>query len=202
MARIVICRHGNTFDKGDVVTRVGARTDLPLSISGQAQAKDLQGFFSPQTSDFNFTKAYCSPLVRTRQTADAILQAGHSAQQPEVLDFLTEVDYGPDENMPEEAVIERLGKDALEAWDREARVPDGWHVDTDMISQSWRLFIKDIAETDEDVLVVTSNGVARFVLQVIPPSKAASEIKLKTGAYGTLVGKSPTMTLINWNQRP
>ncbi|MBR9836035.1 MAG: histidine phosphatase family protein, partial [Alphaproteobacteria bacterium] len=30
MARpVYIVRHGNTFDKGDTVTRVGARTDLP-----------------------------------------------------------------------------------------------------------------------------------------------------------------------------
>ncbi|MFZ4686424.1 MAG: histidine phosphatase family protein [Hyphomonadaceae bacterium] len=36
--RIFIVRHGNTFDKGDVVTRVGGRTDLPLSTSGSAQA--------------------------------------------------------------------------------------------------------------------------------------------------------------------
>ena len=34
MARVIICRHGNTFDKGDLVRRVGARTDLALSKSG------------------------------------------------------------------------------------------------------------------------------------------------------------------------
>ncbi|HAO37083.1 MAG TPA: histidine phosphatase family protein, partial [Hyphomonas sp.] len=38
MARLIIVRHGNTFDKGDTVTRVGGRTDLPLSASGLAQA--------------------------------------------------------------------------------------------------------------------------------------------------------------------
>ena len=38
---IYIVRHGNTFDKGDVVTRVGARTDLGLSSSGQTQAEAL-----------------------------------------------------------------------------------------------------------------------------------------------------------------
>ena len=41
MTDIYIVRHGNTFDKGDVVTRVGARTDLPLSRSGFAQAEAL-----------------------------------------------------------------------------------------------------------------------------------------------------------------
>ena len=69
MTRIVICRHGNTFDKGDVVTRIGARTDLPLSTSGRAQAKTL----SADLSTFNFTHAFCSPLSRTQQTAMAII---------------------------------------------------------------------------------------------------------------------------------
>ncbi|HAY06935.1 MAG TPA: histidine phosphatase family protein, partial [Hyphomonas sp.] len=27
MARLFVVRHGNTFDKGDTVTRVGGRTD-------------------------------------------------------------------------------------------------------------------------------------------------------------------------------
>jgi len=54
MSRIVICRHGNTFDKGEIVTRVGARTDLPLSTSGRTQAKIL----AKELSDFKFTKAY------------------------------------------------------------------------------------------------------------------------------------------------
>ena len=43
--KVYIVRHGNTFDKGDVVTRVGARTDLPLSSSGQTQAEQLAAYF-------------------------------------------------------------------------------------------------------------------------------------------------------------
>ena len=39
MTSILICRHCNTFDKGDIIRRVGARTHLPLSLSGRAQAE-------------------------------------------------------------------------------------------------------------------------------------------------------------------
>ena len=201
MARIVICRHGNTFDKGDTVTRVGARTDLPLSSSGQAQAKALREVFSPDASDYNFTKAYCSKLMRTRQTAEAILQAGHSAQSPETLEFLTEIDYGPDENMSEEAVITRIGAEAIEAWDQDARVPDGWQVDSKGLINNWRSFIQKHAESDEDILAVTSNGIARFVLQAIPPSEIAKDIKLKTGAFGILICQPEAISLQSWNQR-
>ena len=46
MARLFVVRHGNTFDTGDVVTRVGGRTDLPLSKSGKAQAEKLAAHFA------------------------------------------------------------------------------------------------------------------------------------------------------------
>jgi broad specificity phosphatase PhoE len=46
MARLFVVRHGNTFDAGDVITRVGGRTDLPLSASGKAQAEKLAAHFA------------------------------------------------------------------------------------------------------------------------------------------------------------
>ena len=68
MTRVIICRHGNTFDKGEVARRVGARTDLALSKSGIVQAKFLAEQFTPLKSGYNFSKAYCSPLQRTQST--------------------------------------------------------------------------------------------------------------------------------------
>jgi probable phosphoglycerate mutase len=67
MARVIICRHGNTFDKGDLVRRVGARTDLALSKSGIKQANFLAEQFSPLKSGYNFSKAYSSTLQRTKE---------------------------------------------------------------------------------------------------------------------------------------
>ena len=121
MSRIFICRHGNTFDKGDIVRRVGARTDMPLSTSGRQQAEEL----ARALSKFNFAQAYCSALIRTQQTAVAII----SEETPlETLDFLTEIDYGEDENKPESEVVARLGQDILDLWDIDAIAPQGWKV--------------------------------------------------------------------------
>lgn len=202
MSRIIICRHGNTFDKGDIVTRVGARTDLPLSSSGRVQAQALCTHFNPDTSGFDFKIAYCSPLIRTRETADAILKGGHSATTPETLEFLTEVDYGPDENKPEAEVIARIGMSALEAWDQDAQVPDGWNVDPDAIIESWRTFLDAHPADAPDTLLVTSNGVARFVLQAITPRPDITDIKLKTGAFGLLEKSKDGTVIKRWNQRP
>ena len=62
---IYIVRHGNTFDKGDTVTRVGARTDLDLSVSGQAQADALGTYF--RDKGIVFSRTIAGPLKRTRQ---------------------------------------------------------------------------------------------------------------------------------------
>src|SRR5262245_13756118 len=117
-SRLFIVRHGNTFDKGDVVTRVGGRTDLPLSTSGAVQAKALSEHFKAQ--GIRFASARSSPLRRTRATAAAILAADPSAPDLQNELFLREIDYGPDENRPEDEVLARIGKAALEAWEFES----------------------------------------------------------------------------------
>ena len=160
MTRIIICRHANTFDKGDVVTRVGARTDLALSTSGRAQAQKL----TEELSGFDFTQAFCSPLIRTRQTAIAIIKPATSLQ---VLDFLTEIDYGEDENKPEAEVVARIGQDLLDLWDLEAIPPKGWTVDVEALIKAWVSFFEERRHDGGDILVVTSNGIARFVLDAI-----------------------------------
>jgi len=186
MTRIVICRHGNTFDKGDIVTRVGARTDLPLSISGIDQARTLAEHFRRQSAGFEFTHAFCSPLLRTYQTADFILTQGHSVKELNILEFLTEIDYGVDENKAEKEVVARLGQDAITLWDEKAIPPDGWDVDPAALIVSWKNFLSKQVEHEKDILVVTSNGIARFALDAVDEIATDAPRKLRTAAYGVV----------------
>jgi len=199
---IYIVRHGNTFDKGDVVTRVGARTDLPLSLSGQVQAAQLGDFFK----HVKFEQAFSSSLIRTQQTAQAILGVQNSPLAIETLEFLKEIDYGPDENRPESDVISRIGQAAIEAWDRDCILPQGWQADPETIIQSWILFFKTISASGGKgpILLVTSNGVARFVFAALSePSNNNLDIKLKTGAFGRLsITGSGRAKILSWNTRP
>ena len=206
MTDIYVVRHGNTFDKGDVVTRVGARTDLALSQSGATQAKALADHFSNEVSG-GFSKAYCSALVRTRQTVEAILDRFDHAPELEVLDFLREVDYGPDENRPEEEVIARIGVEALSLWESQAVPPPGWRIDPDFIKQQWQALFRQIASKENDqapVLVVTSNGIARFALQAAAAGSARIDtIKLSTGAFGRFnIDNDGNAQVREWNIRP
>ncbi len=194
MTRIIICRHGNTFDKGDIVTRIGARTDLPLSSSGRQQMKALRQILS----SYNFSRAFCSPLIRTQQTAHAII----SPETPlEILEFLTEIDYGEDENKAETEVINRLGQDVIDLWDLAAVVPTGWKVDPEALIQAWETFFEDHRSHDEDILVVTSNGIARFVLDVVHNPDMNLPRKLRTAAYGCISLKDGATLLDYWDKR-
>ncbi|CAN0488061.1 unnamed protein product, partial [Scytosiphon promiscuus] len=177
MARLIIVRHGNTFDKGDTVTRVGGRTDLPLSASGLAQADALAHHFA----DPRFVAAFCYPPMRTRQTARAMIGMRTGSPALIVLPFLTEVEYGPDENQPEEKVVARIGEAALEAWERDATPPEGWRVDADALREGWRSLLERAAGlgAEDTALIVTSNGISRFLPDVVDVQPDDLDRKLK-----------------------
>lgn len=197
--RIIICRHGNTFDQGDVITRVGARTDLPLSRSGQVQAARLHRFFHPDNSPYRFERAYCSDLRRTRETGLKILENAHPAKLSE-RNFLREIDYGVDENRPEKDVVSRLGQQAILDWDKKAIVPNGWQVKPDKIRKDWREFFHEMSKTPGDVLIVTSNGIARFCLDAVDHIICETPaLKLATAAYGILTSEAGKVVLKGWN---
>ena len=201
MTRLIIARHGNTFDKGDIITRCGARTDLPLSISGVDQARGLAAYFSPHSSGFNFKLGFCSPLLRTYQTADFILTEGHSVKSLTTLEFLTEIDYGVDENKPEDEVVARLGQDAITLWDEKAIPPQGWDVEPEKLIESWKDFLSEHQNHDGDILVITSNGIARFALDAVDEIVTDAPRKLRTAAYGIIEIKNGHTKITAWDRR-
>jgi len=192
IGRIYIIRHGNTFDKGDVVLRVGGKTDLPLSTSGRQQAQVLAEAFKT----LSFAEGFSSDLKRTRQTADYILGKG----QYQLASFLKEIDYGPDEGRSETEVIARIGTAALKKWDLHAVAPRDWSVDADDLRTAWQAFFAS-CKPHSNTLVVTSNGVARFLLDIVDGGDAAPR-KLRTGAYGIVSLDTKGPRLVNWDVRP
>ncbi|MEL7482300.1 MAG: histidine phosphatase family protein [Pseudomonadota bacterium] len=202
MTRVYILRHGNTFDPGDTILRVGALTDLHLSSSGRDQASALAVYF--KTTGVSFQAVMCSPLLRARQTLEPIVQMLRYRGGVEITDFLTEIDYGPDEGQPEDDVIARIGAEALNAWEAHSIVPDGWKVDCDGLRSAWREQLSAIAAQypKGPVLIVTSNGIARFALD-IAKNGADWPRKLRTAAFGCLeIGADGAVRVEAWNVRP
>src|SRR5689334_4391163 len=112
--KLLIARHGNTFGPQDIVRRIGT-TDLPLVDSGLKQAQNLGNYLKKNNliPDIIFT----SQLKRTQQTAQEILKILNITIPTHHLIIFNEIDYGPDENQPEEKVISRIGETALKNWE-------------------------------------------------------------------------------------
>ncbi|WP_336974397.1 histidine phosphatase family protein [Sphingobium aromaticiconvertens] len=194
--RIFIIRHGNTFGPGETPRRIGAGTDLPLVESGRAQADRLGAYFAKR--GLAVSAIFSSPLLRARETAERIGAALRLAPDGTLL-WLNEIDHGPDEGQSEDAVIERIGTEAIERWDRQGIAPPDWAIDAEARIAAWQAFFRQTPAGDH--LLVTSNGAARFALLALGAS--TDGLKLRTGAYGELaIGPNGAATLSGWDIRP
>jgi 2,3-bisphosphoglycerate-dependent phosphoglycerate mutase len=206
VTRLLIARHGNTFGPGDIVRRVGT-TDLPLVQSGLLQGKNLGSHLKENhlIPDVIFT----SKLQRAIQTAEEAQLTMQTQLPIETLSIFNEIDYGPDENQSEETVIARVGKAALTAWEANATVPTGWKVDPEEIIQHWQNFAAKLTKeyAGKTVLVVTSNGIARFSPYLTGDFikfSAGHSIKISTGALCIFENMHPSETwhCSKWNVKP
>lgn len=192
MTRLLVVRHGNTFEAGETPRRIGARTDLPLTAAGIEQARALGWHFARNRVAFD--RVLSSPLIRARQTASEIID-----KEPETAGFLNEIDHGPDENLTEDEVIARIGQGALDAWERALIAPPGWDIGADWRIAAWHDFV---GTADGTILLVTSNGAARFALASLGLMGEDGAAKLRTGSYGVIDIHGSAVRLVAWNQRP
>jgi 2,3-bisphosphoglycerate-dependent phosphoglycerate mutase len=199
---LLIARHGNTFDPGDTVLRVGRRTDLPLSHSGKQQATVLGQYLATHYPELH--EVYTSPLQRAHMTATLALAAFDQPIPVHVDTRFTEVDYGVDEGQPETEVRARLGDAVLQAWEESDTPPPGWLVDADQIKADWRAFLSRLTNEHQGqtILVVTSQGIARFVKPLVTSAMSASG-KLATAALACLTyDNNEHWQLQFWNHKP
>jgi probable phosphoglycerate mutase len=125
------------------------------------------------------------------------------------LAIFNEIDYGPDENQPEDRVIDRVGEAALKAWEAHAVVPAGWNVNPEAIIKSWQQFAEMLKHQhhSKTILAVTSNGIARFSPHLtgdFPGFSQQHKIKIATGAICIFENdeSSETWKCLGWNIKP
>lgn len=184
ITRLLIARHGNTFGPKDIIRRVGS-TDLSLVESGFEQGQRLGQYLLQKKliPDVVFT----SELQRTQQTAKEVCKSIAIEIPTKSTALFNEIDYGPDENKTEQEVLARIGQQALTDWDQSAIVPEGWCFDPKQAIANWHQFAKEIeaAYPGKTILVVTSNGIARFAPYLTGDFAHFSQhhkIKVATGA--------------------
>lgn len=206
MTTLIIARHGNTFEDGETPRRVGARTDLPLTDKGRAQARAIGRWL--KKNGFTPDAVFCSNLKRTVETAEIATREAGSTSPIRRDAMFNEIDYGPDENKTDAEVVMRIGAQALKDWDEKTIVPPGWEADPRAIVENWISFGSRIRADNPDstVLAVTSNGIARFAPHLtgdFPGFLKNHKIKIATGAVCVLKSGCDDRWLVEgWNVRP
>ena len=202
MKHLLIVRHGNTFRPGETPLRVGCRTDLPLV----EEDRGLNAGRILKERGYIPHRIIAAPLQRTVGTARLILRAMNLDLPVETTPIFSEIDYGEDEGKPESDVVARLGKEAIERWDKEAIVPAGWQADPELLAKTWRDFAAAVKE-DETVLVVSSNGVIRFAPAILPPDDyeqfvKTHSLKVTTGGVSVFCYENGFWSVAEWNLKP
>lgn len=205
MLRLLIARHGNTFDKGQEILRVGLRTDLPLSNSGKEQADTLGHYLKSHYPSID--AVFCSELIRTQETASLALKHYVNPPLPKPIALLNEIDYGIDDGKPEKNVIKRLGENTLKAWDEQAVLPEGWLFSYADFIKDLKAFANHLVSTyqDKTLLLVTSNGIARFFPELLPKHQEFTQqykLKLGTGCVALFTYCDKKWDVAYWGIKP
>jgi probable phosphoglycerate mutase len=80
-ATIYLVRHGDT--KWSPERRLAGRTDLPLTVDGEANALKL----APRLAKLAFDRVYTTPLVRARRTAELAGFADRAVIEPRLIEM-------------------------------------------------------------------------------------------------------------------
>jgi len=200
--RIVLIRHGNTFRKGDTLLRVGKQTDLDLveSEKGKKAGQYINEKFS------RFSRVYSGPLKRHTQTAKLICEEiGLDNSYITIDERLNELDYGVHDGRPESEVVAIVGKESLLKWDEEAIPPKEWSVDVESITNNLKSFLEQIEKKHQgkDTIVVTSNGILRFLPFAMDIGIPKVDLKVPTGGF-VVIEKEQSMDwkIVEWGLKP
>jgi broad specificity phosphatase PhoE len=157
--RLLLIRHGETVWNHE--HRFTTRTDVPLSDDGMEQARTAAQTLSAIAID----RIYCSPLQRTRATAEAIADLQHPRPQITPDQRLVEVDAGPFEGMTEQELESGPLAAEFARWhtDGSPQFPDGSEPFEAALARA-AAFLDEHDGEPGTTLVVTHGSLARLIV--------------------------------------
>lgn len=197
---VILCRHGNTFEKGDKVVMVGAREDVPLTSRGLEQAKEVGAALA--NVGVSPSRIISGPLKRTKDFADRVRVETSSSALVEIDQRLIEFDYGAWSGLSNEEIISLSGKEVLDAWQERSIRPAGisFLPDEARARAEARDLLKDLSTGIGCSVVVTSNGRLRELGQVL--SASTESFKVGTGHSCVLLWDGNGWQNRGWNLLP
>ncbi len=208
--KLLLVRHGNTFETGETPVRVGANEDLPLTAAGEDQARALATEL--KGAAIRPTLFVCGPLKRTRRHVEIVMADIAASGAAETDRRLTEIDYGAWGGLSDQDIVARFGPAAareLNAWEKESRWPTEtarWMPGAETVTRNLRNLTAELADrlgADETVLICSSNGILRYFLALTPEGlaghQAAGKAKMATGAASLLDVTDNDVRVLFWN---
>lgn len=205
--KLILARHGNTFNAGDKVVFVGARNDLPLTETGIAQAHAFGEYLARSGLD-NYG-IFSGPLQRARSFAE--IASSHLALKSSLqIDLrLQELDYGLWAGLSNEEIESRYGRAELDAWNQKGIWPKNamWPEIETVVAHQVAEFVNDLLRAKlNTAVVVSSNGLLRYFLNLIPGAfesyVRSGTGKVRTGNISILELDREDSRLIAWDKDP
>jgi probable phosphoglycerate mutase len=158
--RLLLVRHGET--EWNRLQRFQGQIDVPLNETGQGQAQQVAAFLKDVPLDFAVT----SPLLRPKQTAEAIVQF-HPQVQLQTDAGLKEISHGLWEGKLEPEIRQEYGE-LLQAWKttpETVQMPEGENLQQvwDRAVASWNQIVEN-ATSGSLGLVVAHDAVNKAIL--------------------------------------
>lgn len=199
MSLLLLARHGNTFGPGDPVVWVGAKEDLPLVRSGEAQAAAFGEALREQS--IAPARLVSGPLKRTRRAAEIVKAITMSDADIEIDARLTEIDYGRWGGRTDAEISADFGPEAIPDWrDRHKRPENaGWSPDDQTLKTNALGVLSDMTPGGFPALVITSNGILRYFHNAIG---FKGDAKVRTGHVCAARLSERGWTPLFWNQPP
>ncbi len=207
---LILLRHGNTFRAGETPVMVGAKTDLPLTEEGEAQAHASADFLTTALAKVPPAGIVAGPLLRTRRFAEMLSERLGTAWQ--VDERLRELDYGAWEGLSSALIVERFGAEGLAAWENQGIFPEdaGWNPPFAEVSSLVRSFLAERhaaltavppSEKPPTSIAVTSNGLLRVIYALVTGKAPGTQAKVRTGGLCALAPESGgAWSIVVWNR--
>jgi probable phosphoglycerate mutase len=203
---ILLARHGNTFGPGDKVVWVGRESDLPLVEKGLVQAAEVGEALGRH--GLVPDAIYAASLRRTRRFAEIVAET-LGLPEPVIDHRLDEVDYGRwGGRSSDEIAADGPGAvAAMEAWNVSDTWPAAgiWASGKGEILRAVADFVAECLgrRRHERPLVVSSNGILRFMPRALLPVEAhRPSFKMRTGHLGIVQRHEGIARLRCWDVPP
>jgi broad specificity phosphatase PhoE len=197
--RLLLVRHGNTFEDGVTPTRVGMRSDLPLTAKGVLQATQFAD--AARGAGLALGPFISGPLQRTR----VFLSHGFGIT-PRLDDRLREIDYGDWEGLTDAEISARVGPVMLESWNKNCVWPEGqnWVPSPAILFEGAASLVRELGAGAPGIVPVlcSSQGVLRYFAKLDGAFFAQAKLGVGTGSCCGVSLDANGLRVDFWNDKP